>query len=120
MNVDDSENERPNTTKRAKKGAASASTKKKNPPSSEPEEISADHLISMDKWINLDSWEDLVASVETIEREEDGLLIVYFTLTTGEHTKQLSSLCTDKFPRKLIKFFESHLRWKNAGESHSD
>lgn len=34
----------------------------------------------MDKYMHLDSWEDLIDSIETIERDDDGKLLIYGTL----------------------------------------
>jgi hypothetical protein len=33
----------------------------------------------MKKYMNTDNWEDIVVSVETVERTEEGDLLVYFT-----------------------------------------
>ncbi|EIN09440.1 hypothetical protein PUNSTDRAFT_51712 [Punctularia strigosozonata HHB-11173 SS5] len=60
------------------------------------------------------SWEGLVHTIDTVERDDDENLTVYFRLTNGSHRKERSSVCAEKFPKKLIKFYESNLRWKSA------
>lgn len=37
-------------------------------------------FVSMDKYMHLDSWDDLVAKVETIEKDEEGVLYLYGNL----------------------------------------
>jgi chromobox protein 5 len=44
-------------------------------------EISEEHIVgSMATFMHLDDWEGLVSSVDTVERESDNSLSVYFTL----------------------------------------
>jgi len=69
---------------------------------------------SLKAFANLKSWEDKVESVTTVERVGDDLM-VYFLTTTGDCVRESSTLCAQKFPQKLIKFYESHLRWRIAG-----
>ncbi|KAG6845020.1 hypothetical protein H0H87_001541 [Tephrocybe sp. NHM501043] len=70
---------------------------------------------NMSKYMHKDSWEDVVDKIDTIERSPDGDLRVYFTLTTGERVEEKSRLCAQRFPQKLISFYEDNLRWKSAG-----
>ncbi|KLO18003.1 hypothetical protein SCHPADRAFT_142885 [Schizopora paradoxa] len=69
---------------------------------------------AMKNFTSLKSWEDKVESVTTVERVGDDLM-VYFVTVTGEYVRENSILCAQKFPQKLIKFYESHLRWRIAG-----
>ncbi|KAG6328040.1 hypothetical protein ID866_11049 [Astraeus odoratus] len=67
----------------------------------------------MKKYMTTPTWEHVVESVDTVERDADGELIVYFTLKNGKGRKRENSrTCAEKFPQKLIKFYESNLRWK--------
>lgn len=56
---------------------------KKNDVGAGQESISLDEIGSMGKHANSASWEHLVESVDTVERNEDGELYVYFTLYAG-------------------------------------
>jgi len=59
------------------------------------------------------SWEDVVKNISTVERVGDNL-VVYFELESGELIRESSKLCAQRFPMKLIEFYESHLRWRMA------
>ncbi|PAV19642.1 chromodomain swi6 [Pyrrhoderma noxium] len=61
----------------------------------------------------LKSWEKLVKKVNTVENNNDQL-IVYFETIDGRYIREPSSICKQRFPLKLIDFYESHLRWKLA------
>jgi len=74
------------------------------------------------KWRNLPSWERHVDTIDTVEKTEDGDLLIYFKLK-GEKTacKENSRICAEKFPQELIKFYEAHLKWRQAeGGQDSD
>lgn len=76
---DDGEPGGARATKKARKGS-SARTKageatKPLAPHEEPEEVG-----NMQEYMNVASWEELVATVDTVEREPDKSLTVYFTL----------------------------------------
>jgi len=70
---------------------------------------------AMKKWGNLPSWERHVEVIDTVEKTEEGRLFVYFKLK-GEKTacKENSDVCRDKFPQTLLRFYESHLKWKES------
>ncbi|KAF6753088.1 hypothetical protein DFP72DRAFT_1171248 [Ephemerocybe angulata] len=111
MDTED-EDEAPSTSRAAKKlknNGASASTGIRT----QSPEIGAHHG-NMDQYRHLKSWEDLVKTVDTVERsEEDQELYVYFTLYDGGvQVKELSNECRTRFPQKLLEFYESNLRWK--------
>ncbi|KAL4066125.1 hypothetical protein J3A83DRAFT_360255 [Scleroderma citrinum] len=86
-----------------------------------PESEEEVEIGTMKTHLNVASWEHLVESVDTVERNLDGELIVYFTLKNNKGRKRENSrLCAEKFPQKLIKFYESNLRWKvEEGESEN-
>jgi len=68
----------------------------------------------MKQYMTTPSWEHMIQTVDTVERADDGHLDVYFTLRTGERAKEGSDLCAERFPKTLIKFYESNLRWKQS------
>jgi hypothetical protein len=68
--------------KRPKKALKGAAVKKKRVRSEDTDEVevSLDDMTPMDKWMTLESWESLVDSVDALERDGDGKLIVFFSL----------------------------------------
>ncbi|KAM6496821.1 hypothetical protein JOM56_007294 [Amanita muscaria] len=66
---------------------------------------------SYDSW---PSWEDLIRSIDTIEKDDSGKIQVYFTLKSGAKVRESSENCRKRCPQKLISFYEEHLRWKEA------
>ncbi|KAF9650120.1 hypothetical protein BDM02DRAFT_1512793 [Thelephora ganbajun] len=81
------------------------------------EDLDEGEFASMDKYMHLDSWDTLVDKIDTIERDEDGHLILYGTLTTKEHFRLPSTTANVRFPQKIIKFYEGNLRWKSSDET---
>lgn len=72
---------------------------------------------SMKKHMTIASWENLVETIDTIERGDEGDLYVYFKIKHSDvRMREVSRLCAQKFPQKLIKFYESNLRWRIDGE----
>lgn len=59
--------------KKQKKGSASSKNKKDR----EKEESDMGQFTSMEKYMHLNSWDDLVAKVETIEKDDEGSLYLY-------------------------------------------
>ncbi|KIM59711.1 hypothetical protein SCLCIDRAFT_1217487 [Scleroderma citrinum Foug A] len=82
---------------------------------------SDDEVGNMNVHLHIPSWEHLIESVDTVERDSDGELIVYFTLKNGKGRKRENSrICAERFPQKLIKFYESNLRWRvEEGEAEN-
>ncbi|KAG9309901.1 hypothetical protein JVU11DRAFT_9933 [Chiua virens] len=69
-------------------------------------------LGDMKKHMKVPSWEALIDTIDTVEREGEELY-VYFTLRADKkRVRENSRLCAEKFPQKLIMFYESNLRWK--------
>jgi len=92
-----------------------ASAKKVTKPLAEDEEEVT--FGSMKKHMTIASWENLVETIDTIERGEEGDLYVYFKIKHSDvRMREVSRLCAQKFPQKLIKFYESNLRWRIDGE----
>jgi len=80
-------------------------------------EISEEHIVgSMATFMHLDDWEGLVSSVDTVERESDNSLSVYFTLNSGEFVVESSIVCNKRFPQTLLRFYESNLKWRTVEE----
>ncbi|KAF8625034.1 hypothetical protein AX17_006948 [Amanita inopinata Kibby_2008] len=68
----------------------------------------------MTDYMSVPSWEELIQSIDTIEKSDDGDFLVYFSLKSGEKVKADSKICRLRCPQKLISFYEEHLRWKEA------
>ncbi|KAJ7881175.1 hypothetical protein B0H13DRAFT_2540912 [Mycena leptocephala] len=68
---------------------------------------------NMAEHMHAPTWDQLIKNIDTVERVDD-TLYVYFTLHGGERIREDSLICADKFPKMLIKFYESNLRWKEA------
>jgi hypothetical protein len=96
------------TAKKRKRGNAS-SARESSPPKEDDLEVG-----NMKPYMHLKSWDDLVARVETVEQKEGGELMIYFQLTTGERIRETSTICGQKFPQKLLRFYESNLRWRDT------
>ncbi|KII87284.1 hypothetical protein PLICRDRAFT_163314 [Plicaturopsis crispa FD-325 SS-3] len=88
---------------------AKTQTKAKADASSDDE---AEEFGNMKAYVGIPTWEHLVQSVDTVERTDDNALVVYFTLTSGVRVRESSETCAERFPQKMIKFYESNLRWK--------
>ncbi|GLB43387.1 putative chromo shadow domain containing protein [Lyophyllum shimeji] len=112
---DDEEVKGIRVAKKAKKNGA-VKEKSEEFPTPDTDEVV---LTDMSKYMGVSSWEHLVKTIDTIEKENDGSLAVYFSLIGGERIKENSKLCAERFPQKLIAFYESNLRWKTAS-GHED
>ncbi len=71
--------------------APNGSAKREAAPAVEDDEDEEDgfeltHVDEVDKYADVISWEELVESVDTIERGNDGVLKVYFTMSVGEYS----------------------------------
>ncbi|KAJ7708911.1 hypothetical protein B0H17DRAFT_1155966 [Mycena rosella] len=69
----------------------------------------------MSQHMHAPTWEHLIKMIDTVERVEEQL-VVYFTLNTNEHVKEDSEVCHEKFPKKLLQFYEKNLRWKESSD----
>ncbi|KAI9759269.1 MAG: hypothetical protein M4579_002478 [Chaenotheca gracillima] len=64
------------------------------------------------------SWDGLIASVDTIENGDDGLLYVYLQWKDdlgGKRTRHPIEKVYDKCPRTMLHFYEQHLVFKEGG-----
>ncbi|KAH0836474.1 hypothetical protein J3R83DRAFT_8083 [Lanmaoa asiatica] len=72
---------------------------------------------NMKRHMKVPSWEELIESIDTVEREDDDELYVFFTLKSDKRrVRENSRICAEKFPQKLIMFYESNLRWKTEDD----
>jgi len=80
----------------------------------------------MTQYMDQESWEDLIDTVDTVERTSEGILFVYFTLygqsswfhptcshfracrKTGENIKERSEICRQRFPQQVC--FNYHFK----------
>lgn len=100
--------------KKAKKnGAAKQKEVTQEAETSVEEEV---HFKDMAEYMAVPEWEHLVETIDTIERNSDGTLTVYFSMVGGQRIKEDSKICSERFPQKMIKFYESNLRWKSVGD----
>ncbi|KAH8104059.1 hypothetical protein BXZ70DRAFT_1052386 [Cristinia sonorae] len=95
--------------------------KRQKEPSPEAESEEDEEFQDMRRWKNAQTWEHLIERVDTVERTEEGNLFVYFTLNRkagGNSTRcrEDSKLCREKFPQKLLEFYESNLRWRKLDD----
>ena len=74
----DEESERSPVQHTTKKKKTTASLKNKEV--REKEDDSMGQFTSMEKYMHLDEWDDLISKVETIEKDDDGVLYLYGTM----------------------------------------
>lgn len=89
-------------------------SRKENKHESDDEEI----IGNMKKHMKVPSWEELIESIDTVEREGDGELYVFFTLSVvrrssclythdgrrksdKKRVRENSRVCAEKFPQKV-------------------
>lgn len=74
-------------------------------------------LGTMQSFMHLRSWEHLVQSIQTVEGAKDHTLRVYFVIKDNGVERRVvedSSVCDAKFPQKMLRFYQSHLRWRET------
>lgn len=112
--AEESEDEAPKTaSKRLKKGESTESEPDPEHNMVHVGESVMDHRY-MKKYMSKASWEDMVLNIDTVERTSTELS-VYFRLTKNfgsERVRMPSKTCNQKFPQKMLKFYESNLKWK--------
>ncbi|KIM44816.1 hypothetical protein M413DRAFT_442783 [Hebeloma cylindrosporum] len=111
MDVDEGE---PRVPKKARR--ASIKTTKVKTATPEPEERT---IGNMNSYLHMKQWDGLVKSVDTVERDGDNNLVVYFTLQSGEPVMADSTTCNERFPKKMLSFYESNLRWRSVEDKES-
>jgi len=70
---------------------------------------------NMDRYMDKLNWESLVKQVDTVERVGDSLM-VFFSLQTGEAVRESTKICKERFPQKLLQFYEDNLRWRQVDQ----
>jgi len=60
------------------------------------------------------SWEKLVGQIETVEKDSNGMLTVYFVLSNGVRCREDSRIARSKFPDKLFDFYETKIAWRDT------
>ncbi|KIJ65210.1 hypothetical protein HYDPIDRAFT_89232 [Hydnomerulius pinastri MD-312] len=107
---EDEEEQRAKKKPRKSNGAARKSKKQDS-------DVEDEKPGTMQKHMSVPSWETLVETIDTVEREADGDLYVFFTVKNEKkRMRENSRLCAQRFPQKLITFYESNLRWKTEEE----
>ncbi|KAG6374782.1 hypothetical protein JVT61DRAFT_4160 [Boletus reticuloceps] len=98
-------------------------------PRQEKRESDEDIVGNMKKHMKVPSWEELIDTIDTVEREEEELYVFFTLKADKKRVRENSRLCAEKFPQKvgplaniqliliiflnqLIMFYESNLRWK--------
>ncbi|KAJ7780222.1 hypothetical protein DFH07DRAFT_794237 [Mycena maculata] len=76
-------------------------------------EAEEENIGNMAEHMHAPTWDQMIKQIDTVERVEN-TLYVYFTLNDGGRVKEDSEICKEKFPKKLIEFYENNLRWKEA------
>jgi len=67
---------------------------------------------SMKEFASKKNWEKSVKEIETVQRDQEGALTVYFTLSNGQRVKESASLCRVKMPQKMFNFYECAIAWR--------
>ncbi|OCH96335.1 hypothetical protein OBBRIDRAFT_787417 [Obba rivulosa] len=74
--------------------------------------------VSMKNYQHMTTWEHIVQQIDTVERTNDGNLMVYFTLKNGKGRAKVSNdEARKKMPMKVLDFYEGHLRWRYDTEA---
>ncbi|KAL2315268.1 Chromatin-associated protein swi6 [Schizosaccharomyces pombe] len=84
----------------------------KKKPSPEVPKLPDNRELTVKQVENYDSWEDLVSSIDTIERKDDGTLEIYLTWKNGAISHHPSTITNKKCPQKMLQFYESHLTFR--------
>jgi len=110
--------------KKAKSTSVSRAAKEKENgffDNDEPDkDVSGHDLTTMDKYKNKKSWEDIIVTIDTVEKTEEGVLMVYFTTKSGERAICDSKALGLRAPQKLLEFYEFHLRWRGVAQPVPD
>ncbi|KAG4301066.1 hypothetical protein PCANB_002611 [Pneumocystis canis] len=80
-------------------------------------DLSTTNVLSTETWkppMHLSSWEDQIESVDTIERDPSGKLLVYVNWIHGEKSVHDSLLIYQKCPLKMLHFYENHLVFRDV------
>ncbi|KAK8854566.1 hypothetical protein IAR55_003305 [Kwoniella newhampshirensis] len=72
------------------------------------------HVDSTEKYKEIIDWEEVVAGIDTIERNSKDELMIYVTMSGGERVGLPTEVAYKRCPQKILKFYESHLKWKRT------
>ncbi|KAE8235205.1 hypothetical protein A4X13_0g9578 [Tilletia indica] len=97
----------------SKREAVEAAIAAKNAKASASKKQSKEDLAKR-RLAGVGEWDPLVETVETVERKENGELVVFLTFITGEQVAYQSEVCRTRCPQALIKFYERHLRFRDT------
>jgi len=100
-------------TKTTPKTSATKTKTPKSEPVNKKRKIQEDDDLQQ-QLIDSEDWEEQVDEVETVERNANGELMIYLNWKSGHKTIHLAEIVNRKCPQKIIKFYESHLRFKTV------
>ncbi|TPX54599.1 hypothetical protein PhCBS80983_g05863 [Powellomyces hirtus] len=64
----------------------------------------------------LSSWEDHVEQIDTVEEYVEGQLMVFIKWKNGIRSAHPSPIANKKCPQAMIRFYESHIKFRRTGE----
>ncbi|KAJ1721382.1 hypothetical protein LPJ61_006050 [Coemansia biformis] len=59
-----------------------------------------------------EDWEPLVDEINTIDRAQDGSLVVYICWKNGKSTEHPAEVAYKRCPQKMLQFYEGRLRFR--------
>jgi len=69
--------------------------------------------VNVNGFANKKSWEKDIQEIETVERDANGMLTVYFKLGDGKRAKEEHRIARQRFPQKLLDFYEHSIAWRD-------
>ncbi|KDQ60319.1 hypothetical protein JAAARDRAFT_191712 [Jaapia argillacea MUCL 33604] len=114
VDEDDEDDVDESPPKKKAKPRKSTATTKSNTAEEEHGESEAVLRGMTTKYGSKSDWTPYIRQINAIEKDPDGKLYAYFTLTDGTRIKEDTDTCKYTMPVLLIEFYESHLRWKFA------
>ncbi|KAK9764685.1 hypothetical protein K7432_018673 [Basidiobolus ranarum] len=98
----------------ARPGPKSQVSKRKVESDEEIDEVQPTKKTTTFPGANADSWEDLIANIETVERNDKEELMVYVVWKDDSRTVHLNTVMHQKCPLLMLQFYEAHLKFKLA------
>ncbi|TYJ52783.1 hypothetical protein B9479_006587 [Cryptococcus floricola] len=95
-----------NGRKRVVKDSSEEPEEEDEPAANDPE-----YIDEYTAYMKMKDWENVVESVDTIDMDDDGKIIVLVTMTKGTKSVIPRDLAYERFPYKVLKFYESHLKF---------
>ncbi|ODN87409.1 hypothetical protein L198_07033 [Cryptococcus wingfieldii CBS 7118] len=87
------------------------------PEEEEPAANDPEYVDEYTAYMKMKDWENVVESVDTIDMDDDGKIIVLVTMTKGTKSVIPRDLAYERFPYKVLKFYESHLKFVSCTAS---